>query len=65
MAAPNNNGTTPRDPLGLIRGDPSLDAVWRDVLQGDSTAASRAALIRHYRAQREQFLTKEAVREEK
>lgn len=54
------NGPAPsaRDPLRQIRGDPTLDAVWRDALEGNSTPVSRAALIAHYRAARERHLRK-------
>lgn len=49
-----------RDPLSLIRGDPTLDAVWRSVLRGQSTPAGRAKLIAHLRAERERHLKKAA-----
>lgn len=62
--ARNGNGTSPRDPLSTLRGDPTLDAVWRDVLTGNSTPASRAQLVAHYRASRERHLTKAAAKEE-
>jgi hypothetical protein len=57
---PNNGDPRPsaRDPLSLIRGDARLDAVWRDVLRGDSTRSQRATLIYHFRAEREKFLGK-------
>lgn len=59
-----NGDTSPRDPLSLIRGDPSLDAVWRDALQGRSDPSGRAALIRHYRTERERHFTKKATSDE-
>lgn len=55
---------TPRDPLSLIRGDPTLDAVWRDVLQGHSTGASRAQLVAHYRSERERHFKRKATPDE-
>lgn len=61
----NGGGASPRDPLRLIRGDPRLDAVWRDALTGSSSPEGRAALIHHYRAEREKFLKKETTRDEK
>lgn len=54
----------PRDPLSLIRGDPTLDAVWRDVLTGASTPAARAQLVAHYRTVRERHLNKAAAKED-
>lgn len=59
-----SNGTSARDPLSQIRGDPSLDAVWRDALQGDSTVEGRAALIAHYRKERERHFKKKAEADE-
>lgn len=50
-----------RDPLASLRGDPSLDAVWRDILHGQSSPEARAALIRHYRAMRERHFRKTAA----
>ena len=67
MPTNSTNGGDPstRDPLRLIRGDPRLDAVWRDALNGSSSPEGRAALIHHYRAEREKFLKKETIRDEK
>ena len=58
-----NGNTSPRDPLSLIRGSPSLDAVWRNVLQGHSTPTSRAALIAHYRSERERHFKKKDAKD--
>lgn len=63
MAKPNDN-PAPRDPLSLIRGDPALDAVWRDALRGESSAEGRAALVRHYRVERERHLNKKAAKDD-
>lgn len=64
MPKPRSNGSSPRDPLSQIRGDPTLDAVWRDVLAGRSSPEGRAALIRHYRTERQRHLNKEATRDD-
>jgi hypothetical protein len=59
MAARDPESPSARDPLSQIRGSPSLDAVWRDALSGNSSTEGRAALIAHYRAERARHFKKD------
>ena len=63
MTKSDGNGHSARDPLTALRGDPSLDAVWQSIVRGESTEGTRAALIAHYRAERQRHFTKKAIKD--